>query len=121
MLIHEDRASSGHVIKSYDNTSIQIDDTRYTHSLIVSPHYLLADWDASFEQLKPSHFECILQLNPPIFILGTGKQARFPSKAIYEFFAKHHIGFECMNTGAACRTYTVLASEGRKVAAGLLF
>ena len=30
------------------------------------------------------------------------------------------IGLECMDTAAACRTYNILASEGRKVLAALL-
>jgi uncharacterized protein len=30
------------------------------------------------------------------------------------------IGLEVMDTGAACRTYNILAGEGRKVAAAIL-
>ena len=32
----------------------------------------------------------------------------------------HHIGVEIMDTGAACRTYNILMSDRRKVAAALL-
>jgi uncharacterized protein len=31
------------------------------------------------------------------------------------------IGFEVMDVAAACRTYNILATEGRAVAAALLF
>ena len=32
----------------------------------------------------------------------------------------HGIVIEAMDTGAACRTYNILASEGRKVVAAIL-
>ena len=34
--------------------------------------------------------------------------------------AEAHIGFECMDSRAAARTYNILLSEGREVSAAML-
>jgi uncharacterized protein len=44
---------------------------------------------------------------------------RFPPRPGWPLIAKR-IGLESMDTQAACRTYNVLASEGRNVVAALL-
>lgn len=55
-----------------------------------------------------------------LVILGTGHQQVFPPAAWLGLFAQQRIGLECMDTAAACRTYNILASEGRKVIAALI-
>jgi uncharacterized protein len=62
----------------------------------------------------------LLALHPSIVLLGTGEQLSFPPPALLAVFYRAKIGIEVMNNGAACRTYSVLMSEGRKVAAALL-
>jgi uncharacterized protein len=44
----------------------------------------------------------------------------FPDAAFGAQFLKSGIGFEVMNTGAACRTFNVLVSEQRRVVALLI-
>ena len=53
-------------------------------------------------------------------VFGSGSVFRFPDARILAAFSQARIGFEVMDTGAACRTYNVLMSEGRIVAAALL-
>ena len=45
----------------------------------------------------------------------------FPSPALLRPLIEARIGYEVMDVAAACRTYNLLTSEGRKVAAALLF
>ena len=52
-------------------------------------------------------------------LLGTGARQRFPHPSLLRPLASARIGFEVMDTHAACRTYSILVSEGRKVAAAL--
>ena len=52
--------------------------------------------------------------------LGSGRTLRFIAPALYRALINARIGLETMDTAAACRTYNVLAAEGRKVVAALL-
>ena len=63
----------------------------------------------------------LLGLGVEVVLLGTGKRLRFPAPALMRPFAPAGIGLEVMDLQAACRTYNILASAGRKVAAALLF
>ena len=65
--------------------------------------------------------EKLTGLGTEIILLGTGNRLRFPSGALLRPFAKAGIGLDVMDLPAACRTYNILAAEGRKVAAALLF
>ena len=56
-----------------------------------------------------------------ILKIGTGNRLRFPPGPLLRPFAPAGIGLEVMDLQAACRTYNILAAEGRKVAAALLF
>ncbi|MEN8133080.1 MAG: MTH938/NDUFAF3 family protein, partial [Pseudomonadota bacterium] len=57
---------------------------------------------------------------PELVILGTGPRFQFPAAHIQKFFLQRDIGFEPMDTPAACRTYNILMAEGRNVACALL-
>ena len=72
------------------------------------------------EQLLAEHFEQALALQPELVIFGSGARHRFISPALVRCLIERGIGVEMMDTAAACRTYNVLASEGRAVLAALL-
>ena len=65
--------------------------------------------------------QVLLGLGSEIILLGTGNRLRFPPGALLRLFAPAGIGLEVMDLQAACRTYNILAAEGRSVAAALLF
>lgn len=116
-----DPAGTQYLVKCYTPEHISINDTDYTNSVIVSPTTLLDNWrPQTFTELQAQDFEPILQLKPDIFILGVGTEHQFPAPHLLQTFYQHHIGVEVMTTAAACRTFNVLASEGRTVVAGLL-
>ena len=62
--------------------------------------------------------EILTGLGTEIILLGTGSRLRFPSGALLRPFANAGIGLDVMDLQAACRTYNILAAEGRKVATG---
>ena len=62
----------------------------------------------------------IVALKPELVLLGTGARQSFPPAAFGAQFLKAGIGFEVMDTGAACRTFNVLVMESRQIAALLL-
>ena len=54
-----------------------------------------------------------------LLLVGTGQHSRALPVETITALRTRKIRFEIMDTGAACRTYNVLANEGRSVAAAL--
>ena len=80
----------------------------------VRPWHLKDDEPVTLEHLAP-----LIEGQPDVIILGTGETQSFPDHDLGMKLLNRGIGLEVMDTGAACRTYNVLASEGRAVAAAL--
>lgn len=90
-------------------------------SFIISPKQLLRDWaPQSFEALLEEHLQPLLALDPEVVLLGTGAKIRFPRSAWLTAFHQRGIGMEVMDLGAVCRTYNILMTEGRNVAAAIM-
>ena len=53
-------------------------------------------------------------------LLGTGARQRFPHPHLLKPLTEAGIGCESMTSQAACRTYNILMSEGRRVLAAIL-
>lgn len=120
MKIQLDSAGNLHRIRHYGPGTVTVNQTAYTTSLVVLPDRVV-DWPPQrFADLAAAHFEFIRTLNPEVVLLGTGTHLRFPAGPVTRCLVDAGIGLEVMDTGAACRTYNVLASEGRRVAAALL-
>lgn len=121
MKFHLTRAGSRNLFTGYGQGYVSINDQRYEKNLIVAPDLAVADWSAeSFDALTPAHFEALLELKPEIVILGTGERLRFPHPEMTRALARAAVGFEAMDTKAACRTYNILMAEGRQVVAAIL-
>lgn len=79
------------------------------------------DWLCSrFEDLTAQHFERLAATRPELVIFGSGSRLRFPPPAFLRSLMAARIGLETMDTLAACRTYNILAGEGRNVVTALL-
>lgn len=70
--------------------------------------------------LSPEHFLAFAELNAEIVLFGTGKTLRFPDQDCLTVLQQQNIGYEVMDTAAACRTFNVLAAEGRDVLLAML-
>ena len=114
-------ASSEFAITGYTADSISVTGVEHRHSLRVSHQAAAAPWPvASFTDITATTIAEVTLLQPEIVIIGTGKKLRFPPPDALRPLRDAHIGFEVMDTAAACRTYNVLLGEGRQVAALLL-
>jgi len=114
--------ADGYLIHAYDERRIQIGEQRFSHSLILLRDRIIRDWrPASFDQLRTEDLQIVRELDPDLVLLGTGSRQHFPPPALYQALIEAGIGLEAMTTPAACRTYNILAAEGRRVAAALLF
>ena len=121
MKIQLDSDSANYSISSYRHGQIIVNRQVLTRSFIITPDELIEDWPPQhFDALEPEHFASVASLKPEIVIFGSGACMRFPSLVLSRPFVESGIGLEVMDTGAACRTFNVLASEGRKVAAALM-
>lgn len=116
-----DTGTASHLIRAYSQGSITINQTVYTADLIVMPDAVIADWSpAPVTELGAAHFDLLADYGPEIVILGTGREQRFPPARLMADLGRRGIGLEVMDTAAACRTYNVLMSEDRRVAAALM-
>ncbi len=90
-------------------------------SVIIGSRGELMDWHCTrFEDLSEAHFEQLAEYRPEIVLFGSGTRLRFPPPAFLRSLMVQRIGLETMDTLAACRTYNILAGEGRHVLVALL-
>ncbi len=95
---------------------------RFESGVVVMPQEILEDWgSAGFDGLTLADMERLRDSGAEIVLIGTGPRQRFPQPALLRPLMEARVGFEIMDSAAACRTYNVLMSEGRKVAAAILF
>ena len=119
MKLHLTTADISYHIQAYNQHSVTVNGRIYTHNLLIMPNHL-AQWQIeSFECLQEQDFENLLQWKPELILLGTGLQSRFPDMSLFANVINQGIGVEVMNTQAACRTYSLVAAEGRQVMAAL--
>jgi uncharacterized protein len=106
----------------YGDDHVLVNDQRLDFGLVVGPALLDREIfrDLVFESLEIAHFEWLRAQGAEIVLLGTGPRLRFPHPSLTRPLLEAGIGLEVMDTGAACRTYNLLASEGRKVLAVIL-
>jgi uncharacterized protein len=114
-------SAGGLSVQAYAPGRIRIAGRDYPGPLIVTPGRVLDDWaPPAPERLRPADLDPLLALEPEVLLLGTGARQCLPPAATLAAARSRGIGLEVMDTGAACRTYNILLSEGRRVVAGLL-
>ncbi len=109
-------------VRAYSARELRIGETVVRESCILSAEQLITPWEpARFEALEAAHLAPIFALEPEVVLIGTGTQQRFASAPIRAAFSERAIGLEVMDLGAACRTFNILVTEGRRAAAALFF
>ncbi|MES2017952.1 MAG: Mth938-like domain-containing protein [Pseudomonadota bacterium] len=121
MKLHSATTKQYQTVTGYDEQGVEINGARCDFSLIVMPETAPRAWEAAnFDALTAAHFEQIEADLPDVVILGTGARQRFVHPRLIACLTARHIGVECMDSKAACRTYNVLMGEGRKVTLALI-
>ena len=91
------------------------------YSIVIGSRGEKFSWNCTrFDQLTAEHFALLASLKPELVIFGSGARLQFPSPVFLQGLMAQRIGVETMDTLAACRTYNILAGEGRHVIAALL-
>lgn len=106
---------------AYGTDYVSVNGVPYRQNLAVLPDRLIPGWTAAtFDTLTLDDFVALAALDAQIVLLGTGNALRFPRPELLQPLVAAQKGIEIMDLRAACRTYNMLASEGRRVVAGLL-
>ncbi|MET0543428.1 MAG: Mth938-like domain-containing protein [Variovorax sp.] len=100
---------------------VAINNEKVDHSVVVGSRGERFAWDcANFDALGDDHFAQLASLGAELVIFGSGERIRFPQPQWLRPLMAQRTGVETMDTAAACRTYNILAAEGRHVLAALI-
>ncbi len=90
-------------------------------SFIITPRHLQTDWPvARLDELQGEHLAALGEMGLEVLLLGTGREMVLPGLDQLAALIGLRVGYEVMGSAAACRTYNVLAAEGRQVAAAIV-
>jgi uncharacterized protein len=108
-------------IQGYGPGWVGVQGEKITHSVILGSQGQRVAWPCTrFEDLTAAHFAQLAEFDAELVIFGSGSRIRFPQPAWLQPLMAKRIGLETMDTGAACRTYNILAGEGRRVVVALV-
>lgn len=113
--------NNGVFVRSFANGELHVNDRIITSPVILTPQAIIPDWaPPAIKELRAADFSAALDGDPEVILFGTGSTQVFPSTVLITEIMRAGVGFEVMDTAAACRTFNVLSAEGRRVAAALL-
>jgi uncharacterized protein len=119
--LHAQALSNSNTVTGYGPDYIEINRTRHAGSLLLQPDGPVQAWDVpSLDALDVRHLAAVLALQPELVLIGTGARQRFLAPQLGVALAQAGVGFEVMDTAAACRTFNILMAEGRRVVAAFL-
>ena len=124
MQINIEKPEMGYTIRHLHTETkgyrLTIGENDYRTSVIITPNSLEL-WDVtSPEDIRANHFHRLGERSVEVLLLGTGRTMTFPPAESCRHLMEAGIGVEVMDTPAACRTYNLLAGDGRRVAAALI-
>ncbi|HTH93755.1 MAG TPA: Mth938-like domain-containing protein [Rhodocyclaceae bacterium] len=119
MKLHSD-PKPGNTISAYGEGYVSVNGVQHG-SIIVQPETLINDWPVrSFNDLTSELIADFVNSGADILLLGTGKRQHFLPPGLLKIAVQAGKPLDVMDTAAACRTYNILMSEGRRVAAALI-
>jgi uncharacterized protein len=110
------------LIQRYGDGGFRVAGEDFTGSVIVLSDETTA-WDVeNVDQLSTESLTAIFAATPQaeIILIGCGSKFTAPPKQLRTDLKEKGISLEWMDTGAACRTFNVLLTEERSVAAALI-
>jgi uncharacterized protein len=122
MKLHLNTDASQLLFTGYGTDHVLVNGHRHEASLLLTAQGIeVAPWAGlDFDALSAEHFEWVAHRDLDILLLGTGTRLRFPHPSLTRALVEARIGLEVMDIGALCRTYNILAAEGRSVGAAVV-
>jgi uncharacterized protein len=120
MKLHADPTSTVS-ITAHGPGWVAVNGQRHGRSVVIDSQGTVQPWAVtSFDTLTAADLQGLADARPEIVLLGSGQRQRFVHPALLAPLHALRVGVETMDTAAACRTFNVLAAEGRRVVAALL-
>ncbi|MGB0712729.1 MAG: Mth938-like domain-containing protein [Gammaproteobacteria bacterium] len=117
----EQNNPNANVVRAYEPGKLIVGLNTFTRSFILSPGEIVDRWPpGSMDELTMDHVRMISALDADVLLIGTGSRQVFPRPDLMRDILAAGLTIEFMDTAAACRTYNILYSEDRQVAAGLM-
>lgn len=108
-------------VRQVEPGRIRIGNEVLHNNLLLTVEHEIHDWGIEdIGKLDEQSLETILGDAPEMIVVGTGWKPVFPPRELVFAMARRGIGFETMDTPAACRTFNILINEGRRAAAALI-
>ena len=110
------------IVQSYGSGRFKVSQIEHQGSIIVLPSRSLSWAVDVFEDINLQNLNPVFEEEPRIEILliGCGQMMQLLPQDLSETCRQKELAIDAMDTGAACRTYNILAAEGRRVAAALV-
>jgi uncharacterized protein len=117
--------SDQNLISNYGTGVLSVNGQDFRSNVLITRTRVIEDWfNGPLDALTLEHFDPLFDgaetETPEIVVLGSGSTHIFPKFSLMAELKHKGIALEVMNTRAACRTYSVLVSEYRPVAAALI-
>jgi uncharacterized protein len=113
--------AEGNMFTGHGADYVRLGVVEYRDNVLVTPERVVTGWTAGgFDTLSETDFAALVELKPEVVLLGTGASLRFPHPRLTRALTDAGIGVEVMDTPAACRTFNILAAEGRRVVAAVI-
>lgn len=105
-------------IRQVEPGAIKVGNEKYSGDFVITANGEVRSCDLpAVGELDEKHLEPLLEGDPELIVVGTGWTSTFPRRELVFALARRGIGLETMDTPAACRTFNILISEGRRLAA----
>ncbi len=110
------------IVESYGGGGFRVSGVAFEGSILVLPERSLSWRATDLSGLSLAVIEPVLAAEPGVEVLlvGCGAAMAFIDPDLRAAASARGVVMEAMDTGAACRTYNVLAAEDRRVAAALI-
>lgn len=116
----QDPNQSAFTINRYHSGEVIVNNTAHQKNLVIFKDSL-EDWPVtSLEQLDTDALQILLDKKPELIVIGTGEKHLFPSRELVTQAGLAGVGLEFMSSEQACRTYNLLASDGREALLALI-
>jgi len=115
-------AADRQLIQGYGDGGFRVSGVRYSGSIIVFPWETVSWPVVAGDNFTVEHFCAIRDAGNEVsvLLLGCGAKTSLIGTQLRAQVRAWGVVIEAMDTGAACRTYNVLLSEDRFVAAALI-
>ncbi|WP_119327659.1 Mth938-like domain-containing protein [Cysteiniphilum halobium] len=122
MQLEHEKPDTPIFVKHYKSGELTLSQQTLCHSVIITPKQIVNDnWAVQFMgELNLEAIEPLIELDAHVYLLGTGATSQIPPQAIIAAFARLGRSIDFMDSAAACRTFNILANEGRHVVAGII-